>query len=31
MLVEVIVPEIVLGILGISKKVGGTAIERVPL
>ena len=31
MLVEVIVLEIVLGILGISKRVGGAAIERVLL
>jgi hypothetical protein len=31
MLVGVIVLEIVLGILGISKRVGGVVIERVPL
>ena len=30
-LVGVIVLEVVLGILGISKRVGGAAIERVPL
>ena len=31
MLVKVIVLEVVLGILGISKRVGGVVIERVPL
>ena len=31
MLVEVIVLEAALGVLGISKRVGGVAIERIPL
>jgi hypothetical protein len=31
MLVGVIVLEVILGILGIGKRVGGAAIERVPL
>ena len=30
-LVGVIVLEVVLGVLGISKRVGGVAVERVPL
>ena len=30
-LVEVIVLEVVLGVLGISKRAGGVVIERVPL